>query len=359
MVAAHKGGGDDVGPVQQVGVDLHFEGGDAVAQAGEVAAQGFALAEGAAAALRGSPAQLPPQAPQLGVGGVPLEAPLVGEGQHLVGHPHGVPYAEHAQPPVRKLLGYPVDGGVALGADQHLRLAAEGLVDGLDEGGGLARARGAVHDGHVPCAQDAVDGCLLCRVQPGQAHGVQLAEAGRDGAQEDVAQLGQAVAAGPGHVFQRLEHGAVTRLVQGKLYAQGPCVLHLEHGSRPGHDRGHAAVVGIAHRALRPEVLHLAVGRLAEEAYRPPVLEAVFGGVVFRAGKFQDELVQRVVVTAAGGDGVPAQAALHVPGHAHGFGLAAELFFLVFVLHAQQHLLALQVQGRALGLLCFHGRKGT
>ena len=48
------------------------------------------------------------------------------------------------------------------------------------------------------------------------------------------------------------------------------------------------------------------------------------------------ELVQRVIVTLADGQWIPGIAALHLPLHAHLFGLAAEGFLLGLILHLEQ-----------------------
>ena len=189
-------------------------------------------------------------------------------------------------------------------------------------------------DGHVAGTEHLVDGRLLCGVQPGEADGVEFAEAGLQGAQQRVAQFGQPVAFGAEHVGQRFEHRAVAGFVEVKLHAQPVGCLYVKDGTGAGHHDHHAGLVGITDAALEVVVAEAAVCRLSEEADGPSVFEVVFDVGIFGAGHFQHQLVQRVVVTAPGGDGKPAHAALHLACHAHGFRLSAELFLLVFVLHA-------------------------
>ena len=88
-------------------------------------------------------------APKQGVVGMGLEAPLVGEGEHLVVDTGGIADAQDIDAAVHQFLGDPVDGHIALGADQHLILATEGFVDSLDEGGGLAGTGRAVNDSYI------------------------------------------------------------------------------------------------------------------------------------------------------------------------------------------------------------------
>ena len=87
--------------------------------------------------------------PEQGVVGVGLEATLIGEGKYLVVDTGGVADAQDIDASVNEFLGDPVDGHVALGTDQYLVLATEGLVNGLDEGGGLAGAWRTVNDRHI------------------------------------------------------------------------------------------------------------------------------------------------------------------------------------------------------------------
>ncbi len=103
--------------------------------------------------------------PQQFVVGMGLEATLVGERQHLVIHACGVADSQYGDTAVHKLFGYPVNGHVRLRTHQYLVLAAQRLVDGLDECRRLARARRTVDNGHVLGPEHAVDGFLLRAVQ--------------------------------------------------------------------------------------------------------------------------------------------------------------------------------------------------
>lgn len=216
-----------------------------------------------------------------------------------------------------------------------------------------------MYDGHIAGTQYLVDGRFLRAVQPREADGIEFAEAGLQSAQQCVAKFGQAVAFGPENIVQCLEHGAVAGFVEVELHAQAVGSLHVEDGARAGHDDHHACVVGIADGGLKVVIVEAAVRCLAEEADGPSVLERVLDVGIFGACHFQHQLVERVVVAASGRSGKPAQATLHLACHAHGFGLAAELFLLVFVLHAQQQLLTLQVEAGAVCLFfLFHECKG-
>ena len=106
------------------------------------------------------------------------KAALVSERQHLVVNLGGVAYAQHVDAAVDELFANPVDSHVALRADEHLVLAAQRLVYGLDQRGRLARARRPVYYRHVLGAQHLVDGLLLHAVEPGKAYGVEREPAG-------------------------------------------------------------------------------------------------------------------------------------------------------------------------------------
>ena len=99
--------------------------------------------------------------PEEGVVGVCLKAPLVSEGEHLIVDAGRVADAEDVDATVDEFFRDPVDGHVALGADQDLVFAAEGFVDGLDEGRGLAGAGRAVDNGNVFGTEDFIYRILL------------------------------------------------------------------------------------------------------------------------------------------------------------------------------------------------------
>ena len=178
-----------------------------------------------------------------------LEAPLVGEAEHLVVHTGGVADAQHIESAVDELFRYPVDGHIALCTHQHLVLAAQRLVDGLHQRGGLASARRPVHNGHILGPQHLVDGVLLGVVQIVETHvgeGEGLCLLARI---EEVAQVAQP-ALGSHGALKGLEHEAIAGLVEEQLHAQ-PAVADLQVGQRRivgnGHD--HAVAVDKAHGA--------------------------------------------------------------------------------------------------------------
>ena len=154
---AHEGTGDDAGLAEELGVDADLQFGGAFFEAFEF------LVIAVAATLAMTP-EVPdgfPDRPEEGVVWVSLEASLIGEGEHLIVDAGGIADAEDVDAAVDEFLGDPVDGHVALGADKDLVLAAESLVDGLDEGGGLAGAGRAVDDGDIFRTEDLVDGVFL------------------------------------------------------------------------------------------------------------------------------------------------------------------------------------------------------
>ena len=122
-----------------------------------------------------------------------LEATLIGEGEHLVVDTGGVADAQDIDASVNKFLGDPVDGHVALGTDQYLVLATEGLVNGLDEGGGLAGARRAMDDGDIFRPENLIHRILLGTVQVGEMQGGKGERLGlHGGGIEEVAEVAQA-----------------------------------------------------------------------------------------------------------------------------------------------------------------------
>mgnify|MGYP000582762459 CR=1 FL=1 len=70
-----------------------------------------------------------------------------------------------------------------------------------------------------------------------------------------------------------------------------------------------------------------------EKADGTPELKRVLYFFIFGTCNIYYKLIQRIVVTSTGRDGMPAQTAFHFPGNTHRFGLPLEFLFLVFVLH--------------------------
>ena len=245
--AAHQRAGYDMGLLEQLLLYADLQLGGAALQPVHL------LVPAVAALLAGTQlADGLADGPQLGIVGMGLEAPLVGEGEHFVVHTRGVAYAQHVQPAVNELLADPVDGHVALCADEDLRLAAQRLVDGLHECRRLSRSRWSVHDGHVLGAQHLVHGVGLCGVQVVEAHvgeAVCLCRHLACGAVEEVAQVAQS-ALGAHGALQCFEHQAVAGLVEEEHHAYLP-LAHLQVGQRRrvGHADHHAVAVDVAHGA--------------------------------------------------------------------------------------------------------------
>ena len=87
--------------------------------------------------------------PKRRIVGVGLEAALIGVLQHGVGHARWISDAEHAEAAVGQLLRNPVNGRVALCANQHLRFAAQCFADGFNQCGGFARSRRTMNHHHI------------------------------------------------------------------------------------------------------------------------------------------------------------------------------------------------------------------
>ena len=158
-----QGAGYDATLVEEGSPDAQFYLVDPVAQATDF------LMEITATPAAGSGVELAHVAaygPQGGVVGVALKAAFVGAGQHIVGDPRGVAYAQYADVTFGKTLANPIDGGVALGADYDLGLTLKHLYHGLHKGCGLAGAGRAVDYGHVLAGYDTVDGHLLVTIEP-------------------------------------------------------------------------------------------------------------------------------------------------------------------------------------------------
>ena len=193
---------------------------------------------------------------------MPLEAPLVGEGEHLVVHPRRVADAEHVDTAVHEFLRDPVHRHVALGAHQHLALTAQRLVDGFHEGGGLARAWGTVDDGYVLRPQHLVDGILLRRIQIGEMHrgkgeGLRphaspVVLALRRGV-EEVSEIRQP-SFRPHHPVEGLEHHLVTRLVEVELHADVLRALHVDELPVIRHRHYHPVAIDETDRPSKGEI---------------------------------------------------------------------------------------------------------
>ena len=279
-----------------------------------------------------------------------LEPPLVGVGEHLVGHPRGVADAQHRNTSVGKLLAYPVHRHIALCAHHHLAFALERLVYRLHQGGGLARARRSVDHSHVLRPQHVVHGEVLCGVEPGEADGVER-ERLRPLASgiEQVAQVCHAVALGADGSVEGLKHQSVARLVEEHLHSYTFAVLQRRgDAGLLGHRHHHASAVCIAHDARGDDVerglcapvccLRL-VCRQGEEAYGSAVFEVVLYVLVGCAEHLHGKLVQRVVVTPAYAHGMPSVAPLDAPLQSCSLHLSAVVLLLLLVFRLEQSLL--------------------
>ena len=255
--------GHDARRVEKLLTDAQLQFGGAVAQSSDF------LVERLAAPAAGCGVQLADGAaygPKLRIVGVGLEAPLVGEGEHLVVDARRVADAQYRDAPVDEFFGNPVDRHVALRAYQYLTLAPQYLIDGLDQGGGFPRAGRAVDHGDVVRAEHLADGQFLGAVEPWQADRLGRPFPGRQRPVDDVAQVGGAVVACGDDRVEGGEHEAVRRLVETQLHAQplGP----FEGGQccRIGQFDHHAVGFGVTDRGREGQVREPARGVLFEEA---------------------------------------------------------------------------------------------
>ena len=242
---AHQRTGHDTCLAKQLGVDAYLYLGSTALQTVHL------LMEAAVATMAFLPhlANGLPDGPQLRIVGMRLEAPLVGERQHLVVDACGIADAQDVHPTVHQLFRYPVYRHVALRTNQHLWLAPQCLIDGFHESRCLARSRRSVYDGDILCPQHLVDGFLLRGIEVREAHGFEGELTGllRLGI-EQVAQLCQSVVLGIDGALQGIGHRAVARRVEGELYAKALGVLQFDDARVVGNGYHHAVAVDIAHR---------------------------------------------------------------------------------------------------------------
>ena len=263
-----------------------------------------------------------------------FEPPFVSERQHLVIYPCRISDTQHRHAPVYKLLTNPVDSRITLCADQHLRLAVQRFINRFDQCRRLSRSRWAVDDGDIARAEHFVDSRLLRTVQPRKAYRIQLTKSRFQRSKQRVAQFCQPVAFGADYIFQCFEHRPVRRFVKIKLHAkQYIGSLQFHQSTRSGQHDHHPFLIRITDGSNEIHILHLPLERLMEKADGTSELERVLYLFIFGTCNIYYKLIQRIVVTSAERDGIPAETAFHFPGDAHRFGLPLELFFLVFVLH--------------------------
>ena len=269
-------------------------------------------------------------APKLGIVGVVGIAALVAAVEHFAAHTQGVADAQHGDTSEGELLANPVDGGIAGGADEHLRFALEGLDDGLDEGGGLAGAGRAVDDGHLLRLYDPLDGILLAGVEPREGEPWKGAERGLAGAYEGVAQADETLVGAAHGGGEGVEHDAVGSGVDAEADAEQAAVgMGAERlkGRAGGDGDGEGAHVGVLDIALDGQFAEggAVVGK-EEKGDRFAGLEVGVGLVVGDiVGDGQHQLVEGVVGAVAQGDGVAAVglvdgAAIVVGGECTGVG---------------------------------------
>ena len=284
--------------------------------------------------------------PQLRIVGMGLEAALIGEAEHLVIDACGIADAQHVDAAVDELLADPVDGHIALRANQHLTLAHQRLVDGLDERRGLAGAWRTVHHLHILGPQHLVDGPLLRLVEPGKRHGVEAEPLGRHIRIEQVAQVGQPVALGVDDAVEGIEHRTVARLVKRQLYADGLfAALQVERVAL-GNDDHHAVAIDIRHGAGEREIADAWLGIVAcaghaEEEHGLAELEVMGDILVGGAENLNSHLIERVVERRPYAQRKPRIAPLHLAPDAHGFGLLAKRFLLGLIFYLEQQTLLL------------------
>ena len=350
----YEGTGDDTGLTEELGIDADLQFGGTFFEAFEflvvIIATPFAVGTEIADGLS--------DAPEKSVVGVGLEASFVGEGEHLIVDAGGVADAEYVDASVDEFFRDPVDGHIALGTDQYLVLAAECLVDGLDEGGGLAGTWWAVDNGDILSAEDLVDSIFLSAVQVGEVQGVEGEGLGlHGGGIEEVAEVAQTTF-GTDDAVESLEHRAVGGLIEEELDAEIFGGLEVDEGGIVGEGDDHAVAVDEGYGGGEGEVGNPRISRVtrvsritrrtrfaSEKADGPTEFEVMFYFVVVRlAEDLDDELVEGVVVTLACFQGEPGIAAFDLPLQTHLLGLFAVGFLLGSVFHLEEKALLLECQ---------------
>ena len=217
--AADERAGHHLGLLKHLLVDLQFE---LVAALQELLQPVGALPRGGAPLV--DVANQLADAPQLGIVGTGGVESLVGVLHQWATDAQGVADAHHTHAPFDELLADPVHGGVARGADQHLRFAAGGLDDGLHQRGGLAGAGWTVHYGHLARLHDALHGLVLALVEALECHTRQRAEFWILRAYEDLSQMHGLVALQVFGPQESLFHHLVSGVVEVEAH---PEVLFL------------------------------------------------------------------------------------------------------------------------------------
>ena len=134
--------------VEEGSINAYLQLRGPLAEAGKAIAEGIAFGAAAVSHRRLRLADGFADTPEFRIVGMRFEAAFVGKGKHLVVYARRIADSEDVDAPIDQLFGYPIHGGIALGADEDLIFAMEGLEDGLDEGCRLPRARGTVDNAH-------------------------------------------------------------------------------------------------------------------------------------------------------------------------------------------------------------------
>ena len=165
---------------------------------------------------------------------------------------------------------------------------------------------------------------------------------------EEVAQVGQPVAAGLHDAVEGVKHQFVGGLVKKELHAEVLAVLYFRSHAVLGDDDHHAVTVGITDRAGLFEIgdlgLSLSLFCHSEKAHGTAVFEIVLDVRVLGAENLHHQLVEGVVVGPAATDGKPGVATLHLPAQSDGLGLSAVSLLLGVVFDLEQQALLLESQ---------------
>ena len=314
----------------------------------------FAMGTEIADSLADGPKQL--------VVGMSLEAPFVGEGEHLVVDTRRIADAQDIDATIDKFFGDPVNGHIALCADKHLVLASKCLINGLDEGGGLASTWGTVDDGHILRLQDLIDGLLLGTVQISEVHRREAEGLCRLMRIKQISQITEPSFC-PHHTVKGLKHHLITRLIEEQLDAHVLCPLHIDKLAVVRHSDHHPVAIDIADGACEIEVADGISGFpgcprsskiYAEKTDRSPEFEVMLYLVITLTEHLYHQLIERVIVALAHLQGVPGITTLHLPHQSHLLGLFAESILLGGILHLEQKPLLLECLYR-----CSHAAKVT
>ena len=158
----------------------------------------------------------------LAVAGVGHHSGIDGVLEQQVRHAVGVANADHVDTALGQLFSQQIHRSIGGGGHQHAPLTPNGFQNSLHQRGGFPRAGRAMDDGHVLGRDDMAHSGQLRVVEYARVKrvvGFVLSKTGLPGAQQRIAQFGQAVAMCAHDFAQGLIHLAVAHLIKSEVNA--------------------------------------------------------------------------------------------------------------------------------------------